>query len=164
MIKLLVFDVDGTLSDGKVYYSQSGEEIKSFDTRDGLAISVWNRQMRRASAIITGRESDIVYKRAKELGIEHIFMACEHKGKVLQELITQLKMDMSEVACIGDDLNDLSMFKMCGKAYMPKNGAKALKKYAYKILKRSGGNGAVREMIEDVLKLNGDKKLEKYFL
>ena len=82
MIKLLVFDVDGTLSDGKVFFSQSGEEIKGFDIKDGLAISVWNRQMQRASAIISGRESSIVQKRASELGIEHIFMGAKDKGKV----------------------------------------------------------------------------------
>ncbi|TLD93196.1 HAD family hydrolase [Helicobacter magdeburgensis] len=164
MIKLLVFDVDGTLSDGKVYYSQSGEEIKSFDIRDGLAINVWNRRLNYQSAIITGRESQMVRKRTEELGIEHIFMGIENKGEVLTDLITKLNLKASEVACIGDDLNDLSMFRICQKAYMPKNGAKALKKYAYKVLKSNGGNGAVREMIEDVLKLNGDKKLEKYFL
>lgn len=81
MIKLLVFDVDGTLSDGKVYFSQSGEEIKSFDIRDGLAINVWNHILKRPSAIITGRESSIVKKRANELGIEHIFMGVKNKGK-----------------------------------------------------------------------------------
>ncbi|TLD97253.1 3-deoxy-D-manno-octulosonate 8-phosphate phosphatase [Helicobacter jaachi] len=164
MIKLLVFDVDGTLSDGKVYYTQSGEEIKSFDIRDGLAISVWNRYLARPSAIITGRDSQIVRKRAAEVGIEHIFMGVENKAEVLRNLLAQLNLADSEVACIGDDLNDLGMFRICKKAYMPSNGAKALKKYAYKILKSRGGDGAVREMIEDVLKLNGDKKLEKYFL
>lgn len=164
MIKLLVFDVDGTLSDGKVFFSQSGEEIKGFDIKDGLAISVWNRQMQRASAIISGRESSIVQKRASELGIEHIFMGAKDKGQVLKDLLKTLNLKEKEVACIGDDLNDLPLFRICPFAYMPKNGAKELKKYAYKILKSYGGNGAVREMIEDVLKHNGDKKLEKYFL
>lgn len=164
MIKLLVFDVDGTLSDGKVYFSQSGEEIKSFDIRDGLAINVWNRHLKRASAIITGRESAMVRKRAQELGIAHIYMGVEDKGKVLRALLEELHLQENEVACIGDDLNDLSMFRQCRFAYMPKNGAKALKKYAYKVLSSLGGDGAVREMIEDVLRLNKDKKLEKYFL
>ncbi|MCH5312869.1 MAG: HAD hydrolase family protein [Helicobacter sp.] len=164
MIKLLVFDVDGTLSDGKVYYSQSGEEMKSFDIRDGLAIAVWNRYLKRTSAIITGRVSQIVQTRASELGIEHIFMGVKDKGQVLQDLLQKLHLEPKEAACIGDDLNDLSMFKICPFAYMPKNGTKALKKYAYKKLKKRGGYGAVREMIEDVLALNGDKKLEKYFL
>ena len=164
MIKLLVFDVDGTLSDGKVYFSQSGEEIKSFDIRDGLAINVWNHILKRPSAIITGRESSIVKKRANELGIEHIFMGVKNKGQVLQELIQMLGLGQDEVACIGDDLNDLSMFRICPYAYMPKNGDKALKKYTFKVLKHCGGNGAVREMIEVVLKGTGDKTLAIHFL
>ena len=164
MIEFLVFDVDGTLSDGRVYYSQSGEEIKSFDIRDGLAISVWNHQLKRHSAIITGRESAIVEKRAQELGIAHIYMGVANKAQKLQELLERLDLKPSNVACIGDDLNDIGLFKICAKAYMPRNGAKELEKYAFKILKRKGGRGAVREMIEDVLKINGDKKLEKYFL
>lgn len=164
MIELLVFDVDGTLSDGKVYYSQSGEEIKGFHIRDGLAIYVWNHLLGRKSAIITGRESSIVRKRAEELGIEHIFMGVRDKKEALYNLLKDLQLQAKQVACIGDDLNDLGMFVLCPYAYMPKNGDKALKKYAYKVLKTRGGYGAVREMIEDVLKLNGDKKLEKYFL
>lgn len=163
MISLLVFDVDGTLSDGKVYYSQSGEEIKAFHIHDGLAISVWNHILGRQSAIITGRESQIVRKRAQELGIGHIFMGVKNKAEVLHTLLQQLQLSMQQVACIGDDLNDLSMFKLTAHAYMPKNGAKPLRKYA-KILKHKGGDGAVREMIEDVMHINGDKKLEKYFI
>lgn len=164
MIKLLVFDVDGTLSDGKVYYSQSGEEIKSFHIHDGLAINVWNHHLNRISAIITGRESTIVRKRAAELGIEHIFMGIKDKAQTFNALLDELKLNKKEAAYIGDDLNDLGIFKICPFAYMPKNGAKSLRKYAYKTLRSYGGNGAVREMIEDVLRLNGDKKLEKYFL
>lgn len=164
MIELLVFDVDGTLSDGRVYYTQSGEEIKAFNVHDGLAIAVWNKILHRKSAIITGRQSSIVEQRAVELGISHIFMGVEDKATTLKELIGSLHLQASEVACIGDDLNDLGMFRICARAYMPRNGAKALKKYAYKVLKANGGEGAAREMIEDVLRLNGDKKLEKYFL
>lgn len=163
MISLLVFDVDGTLSNGRVYYSQSGEEIKAFHIHDGLAISVWSKILKRPSAIITGRVSEVVEKRARELGIAHIFMGVENKGAVLRELLSTLSLKPAQVACIGDDLNDLSMLRLTPHAYMPKNGAKPLKKYA-KILKRKGGDGAVREMIEDVLRINGDQKLEKYFL
>lgn len=164
MIKLLVFDVDGTLSDGRVYYSQAGDEIKSFDVRDGLAISVWNSMPDKHSVIVTGRESKIVSKRAQELGIGHIYMGVKDKGKVLRGLLDELKVLDSEVACVGDDLNDIPMFRICKHAYMPANGAKELKKYASKILASQGGYGAVREMIEDVLELNGEPSLEKYFL
>lgn len=163
MIELLVFDVDGTLTDGKIYYTQGGEEIKAFNIRDGLAINVWNHYAHKQSAIITGRESTIVQKRAEELGVKHIFMGVKDKGEVLKTLLKKLKLSSKQVACIGDDVNDIAMFRICDFAYMPKNGAKVLKKYAYKILSTRGGNGAVREMIEDVLKHNGDK-LEKYFL
>lgn len=164
MIKLLVFDVDGTLSDGKVYYSQNGDEMKSFDVRDGLAISVWNSLSFRQSAIITGRQSQIVQVRGEELGIKHIYMGVKNKGEVLQGLLDELGLLDSEVACIGDDLNDISMFRVCKYAYMPANGAKELEQFATKKLTANGGDGAVREMIEAILQINGEPGLEKYFL
>lgn len=163
MIKLLVFDVDGTLSDGKVYYTQSGDEMKAFDIKDGLAISVWNNKLKLHSAIISGRKSQLVESRATELGISHIFMGVENKLEVLKSLLKTLDIKASEAACIGDDLNDLAMFKLCKYSFLPKDGAKAMRKYATKILKHKGGSGAVREMIEIVLKHNGET-LEQYFI
>lgn len=164
MIKLLVFDVDGTLTNGRVYYTVQGEKMKGFNIQDGLGISVWNKILHRQSAIISGRESSIVEMRAKELGITHIFMGVSKKGAVLENLLKKLKLKNDEVACIGDDVNDLGMFKLCAKSYMPSDGAKIIRKYVKKVLKARGGRGAVREMIEDVMKYNGDKSIEKYFL
>ena len=106
-IQLLLLDVDGTLTTGEVTYTQNGEELKSFNIKDGLALSVWNKQLGRKSAIITGRESSIVQRRAKELGIEFVYMGVSDKGAVVQELLAKLNLASDEVACIGDDLNDL---------------------------------------------------------
>jgi len=164
MIKLIVFDVDGTLTDGRVYYTQHGEKMKCFNIRDGLGINLWNKILHKQSAIISGRESEIVKRRAQELGIEHIFMGVSQKDEVLSKLLKKLRIKSSEVACIGDDVNDLSMFRLCGRTYMPSNGTKILKKYVNKVLKSKGGSGAVREMIEDVMAHNGEKSIEKYFI
>ncbi|WP_394998071.1 KdsC family phosphatase [uncultured Helicobacter sp.] len=171
-IQLLLLDVDGTLTTGEITYTQSGEEIKSFHIRDGLALSVWNKQLGRKSAIITGRDSLIVQKRAQELGIEHIYMGVSDKGAVVREILNKLGLESDEVACIGDDLNDLPMFKCIKHTYAPKDGAKEIKALAKVVLGKKGGKGAVREMIEDILakesqgKRNKDNRdeLKKYFL
>lgn len=150
-IQLLLLDVDGTLTKGEVTYTQSGEELKSFHIKDGLALSVWNKQLKRKSAIITGRDSVIVQRRAQELGVEHIYMGVSDKGAVVRELLAKLGLVSDEVACIGDDLNDLPMFKCIKQSYAPKDSAKEIKAMAKVVLKKKGGKGAVREMIEDIL-------------
>ena len=151
-IQLLLLDVDGTLTTGEVTYTQSGEELKSFNIKDGLALSVWNKQLGRKSAIITGRDSVIVKKRAQELGIEHIYMGVKDKGAVVREILSKLGVKSNEVACIGDDLNDLPMFKCIKQSYAPKDSAKEIKAIAKLVIHKKGGKGAVREMIEDILR------------
>ena len=171
-IQLLLLDVDGTLTTGEITYTQSGEEIKSFNIKDGLALSVWNKQLGRKSAIITGRESLIVQKRAQELGITHIYMGVSDKGAVVRELLSKLGLRDSQVACIGDDLNDLPMFRVLKHTYAPKDSAKEIQAIAKVVLRKKGGKGAVREMIEDILaRESADKsskehrdELKKYFL
>lgn len=160
-IQLLLLDVDGTLTTGEVTYTQNGEELKSFNTKDGLALSVWNKQLGRKSAIITGRESSIVERRAKELGVEFVYMGVSDKGAVVQELLVKLNLANDEVACIGDDLNDLPMFVRIKQSYAPKDSAKEIKAVAKNVLKKKGGKGAVREMIEDILAKESKFKVEK---
>ncbi len=171
-IQLLLLDVDGTLTTGEITYTQSGEEIKSFNIKDGLALSVWNKQLGRKSAIITGRESLIVQKRAQELGITHIYMGVSDKGAVVREILSKLGLRDSQVACIGDDLNDLPMFRALKHTYAPKDSAKEIQAIAKVVLRKKGGKGAVREMIEDILARESAGKsskehrdeLKKYFL
>ncbi len=159
-IKLIVLDVDGTMTDSRITYSAAGDEIKSFNVKDGLAIASW-RKLGRQVAIITGRRSDIVARRAKELRIEHFYQGVENKREVLERLLEKLDIRMEEVAAIGDDLNDLPMLKAAGISFVPRDASAYVDKIADVILTKRGGEGAVREMIEYLIKKEG---LEKKYL
>ncbi len=147
MIKLIVLDVDGCLTNGSIIYSSDGSETKHFNVKDGLAISSWIK-MGFHAAIITGRNSEIVKKRAKELGIVHLFQHVNDKEKVLNELIELLGLKDYEIAVIGDDLNDYKMLKKAGRSFTPKDGVKEIRELVDTVLTRNGGDGAVREMID----------------
>lgn len=151
MIKLIVLDVDGTLTNGEIIYSNSGEELKSFNVKDGLGIAAWIK-LGGQVAIITGRTSKIVENRAKELGIQHIKQGVSDKYQVLQSILIESKIDISEVAAIGDDLNDLKMLKSLKYSFAPKDSVKEIRKVAFRVLKSNGGDGAVREMIDYLIK------------
>lgn len=147
MIKLIVLDVDGCLTDGRIIYTSDGGEIKNFNVKDGLAISSWIK-MGNYAAIITGRNSSIVQKRADELGIKHLFQGVKDKEKVLNELIDSLGLKHYEVGVIGDDLNDYKMLRSAGRSFTPKDGVKEVRELVDTVLTCNGGDGAVREMID----------------
>lgn len=161
MIELIVLDVDGTLTDGKITYSNSGEELKSFDVADGLAIAVWTKKFGKKAAIITGRSSALVEKRAKELQITHLHQGIKNKQEVLENILKEEGLDWSQVAAIGDDLNDYNMLKKAGLSFTPSNGSHYIKEIVNVVCKNKGGDGAVREMLEYVFKEDG---LEEDFL
>lgn len=154
MIKLIVLDVDGCLTDGRIIYTSDGGEIKSFNVKDGLAISSWIK-MGNHAAIITGRNSTIVQKRADELGIKHLFQGVKDKEKVLNELIDSLGFKYYEVGAIGDDLNDYKMLRSVGRSFTPKDAVKEVRELVDTVLTCNGGEGAIREMI-DILVDEGD--------
>jgi len=156
LIKLLVLDVDGTLTDGAITYldDEKGTELKSFDVKDGMAVAAWNR-LGLISAIITGRTSAIVEKRGRELGCKYILQGVWDKGEALREIINKEALSKDEVAVVGDDLNDIKMFKESGLNLAPSDCSHLLKKYLHKVLEHSGGKGAVREAIEYILDRNG---------
>ncbi len=160
MIELLVFDVDGCLTNGQITYTENGDEIKSFSVKDGLAISSWIRMGKKA-AIITGRRSKIVERRAKELGMTYVFQGVKDKFEVLESVCNDVGLELSQVAAIGDDLNDYRMLKSVGKSYVPADGSEYIRELCDVVLYSGGGMGAVREMIEDVIKGEG---LEEDFL
>jgi len=126
-IELIVLDVDGTLTDGKITYTNSGDELKSFCVKDGLAIASWIR-LGKSVAIITGRESDIVARRASELGIKHFYQGVHNKQEVLVEILHKLNLTMENVASAGDDLNDLTMLKASKRSYVPHNASTYVKR------------------------------------
>ena len=160
MIELLVFDVDGCLTNGQITYTEKGDEIKSFNVKDGLAISSWIRLGKKA-AIITGRRSKIVERRAKELGIHYLVQGAKNKLEVLDDIRKQENIEFSQIAAIGDDLNDYLMLKSVGKSYAPADGSEYIRELGHVVLYNGGGDGAVREMIEDVIK---DAGLEEEFV
>ena len=158
-IELIVLDVDGTMTDSRITYSEEGDEIKSFNVKDGLAIASW-RKLGKQVAIITGRSSKIVARRAKELHIEHFYQGIHNKKEVLENLLEKLELNLDNVAAIGDDLNDLQMLKSVKISFVPRDASAYVDKIATVILSKKGGDGAVREMIENLIIKEGLE--EKY--
>ena len=160
MIELIVIDVDGTLTNGQIYYTASGDEIKAFSIKDGLMIKSWNT-LGKKSAIITGRVSNIVDRRAKELDITFVKQGVRNKKQVLDSIIEELGISYSEVAVIGDDMNDMSMLRLVKKSFAPYDANPYVYDFVNFPLKKNGGEGAVAEMIEAILK---EEKLYEKFL
>ncbi|PAF47643.1 3-deoxy-D-manno-octulosonate 8-phosphate phosphatase [Helicobacter sp. 12S02232-10] len=156
MIELILLDVDGTLTNGELIYNQDLVESKSFNIKDGLGLVVWQKLGKKV-AVISGRHSEITAFRMKELGITSVYMGIVDKGKIASELKKELGLKSCEVACIGDDLNDLGMFKECGLRFAPSDSAEWIKGFVDVVLCASGGKGAVREMIEHILIRDGLK-------
>ncbi|RAX58872.1 3-deoxy-D-manno-octulosonate 8-phosphate phosphatase [Helicobacter monodelphidis] len=154
MIKLILLDVDGTLNDGKITYDSNGNEIKSFNVKDGLAIVCWLK-LGRHIAIITGRKSHVVEMRAKELGISLLFQGIEDKGHIVRKIREEYGFKKKEIAAIGDDLNDIKMFKESSLNFAPQDCSWLVMPHIDHHLKNNGGCGAVREMVETILLREG---------
>ena len=157
MIKPIILDVDGCLSDGKLIYSNEGIETKNFNVKDGLGITTWIK-IGNQVAIITGRNSKIVERRAKELSIQHIYQGIDDKDRVLKELVELLNLKLYEVGAIGDDLNDYNMLSLVGRSFTPKNAVKEIKSLVGTVLSYDGGEGAVREMIDILVDENDQRE------
>ena len=156
-VKLLLLDVDGVLTDGRLYYGNDGEELKAFDIQDGLGIKLLQNAGIKVG-IITGRSSVLVERRAKELGIDHLIQGREDKLTALNELLEKITFDLEEIAFVGDDLPDLAIIRRVGLGITPANGNHLIASQALWQTKKSGGNGAVREVAE--LILSAQSKLE----
>ena len=163
-IKLVVMDVDGTLTDGGVYIDSNGIENKRFDVQDGAGILI-AQQVGIEFMIITGRKSFCVEKRAEELKIKYVYQGVHDKLQHLEEFMLNNHLEKEEVAYIGDDLNDYKSMKFVGVSACPNNAVEEIKKISCINLSKNGGNGAIREFIEILLK---DRKewefaVEKFF-
>lgn len=158
-IKMIAMDVDGTLTDGKIYISSNGEEMKAFSTKDGLGIKllIMHDIM---PVIITGRVSDIVRQRCTELGIHVLFQGVHNKEKKLRELMKVYELDTDEVAYIGDDLNDLGAMKIAGVTFAPADCAEQILPHVDIHLTKKAGDSPVREAIDMILE--GRLKDEDY--
>jgi 3-deoxy-D-manno-octulosonate 8-phosphate phosphatase (KDO 8-P phosphatase) len=144
-VRLLILDVDGVLSDGRLYYSESGEESKAFSTQDGAAIKMLS-ETGVAVAIITGRQSKIVARRAAELGVQHVYQGASDKARALEGLILATGIDRPLIAHVGDDLPDLPLFNRVGMTFsVPGAHPEVLERADY-VTRAAAGFGAVREV------------------
>ncbi|MCW9000142.1 MAG: 3-deoxy-manno-octulosonate-8-phosphatase KdsC, partial [Kangiellaceae bacterium] len=157
-IKLLICDVDGVLSDGKVYFGSDGEELKNFNIKDGLGIKLMQRNGIEV-AIITGRQSNIVDHRASELGIKHVYQGRSDKREIYQEILNKLNLVPEQVAHIGDDLPDLPLMQISGIGISVADGYSYVQQNSDWVTHNTGGNGAVRDVADLFLFAQG--KLEQ---
>jgi len=149
-IRLLVLDVDGTLTDGRLYYGPRGEALKVFHVRDGAGIKHLNRCGIRV-AVISGRSSKMVSVRCRELGVEHVVQGVEDKAAAFEKLRRKLKIDASESACVGDDTADVPLMKVVKLAFAVADAHKDAIRAAHVVTSLPGGKGAVREVCDYLL-------------
>ncbi len=150
-IKAVVFDVDGTLTDGVISIDNSGNERKSFNVKDGFAIAKAS-EYGVICAIITGRDSEVVNRRAKELKIKDVYQGIKDKRTALKEISDKYGILYEEIAYFGDDINDLPAFLTVGFTGTTVDGADEIKEIADIVTKTPGGKGAAREFLEFILK------------
>jgi 3-deoxy-D-manno-octulosonate 8-phosphate phosphatase (KDO 8-P phosphatase) len=153
-IRLLVLDVDGVLTSGQILFGPEGEVIKVFHTQDGLGITTAHRAGLR-TAIITGRDSEMVRRRCGELAIGDVYQGAKNKVECLAKLADKHGIGFAEMSYVGDDLNDLAAMAQVGLACAVANAVMEVKAAAHYVTSRPGGAGAVREIIELILKSQG---------
>ncbi|MBK8916112.1 MAG: HAD hydrolase family protein [Phycisphaerales bacterium] len=153
-IRCLCLDVDGVLTSGRLWIDDAGRPLRAFHVQDGLAIR-WFQRLGGVCVIITGKESNGVAARARELDIVHVRQGVEDKLAVMDEVLRSLKIAREEVAAIGDDLPDLPMLRNCGFPIAVANASAPVRAAARYVTQRRGGGGAVREAIELLLSREG---------
>lgn len=153
-IRLAIFDVDGVLTDGSLYFTDSGEELKAFNVRDGHGMKMLQACGVRL-AIITSRSSRCVELRARNLGIDLLYQGVADKLATFQELLAQLKLDVAAAAYMGDDVIDLPVMQRCGLALTVAEAPAAVKNHAHYVSQAPGGRGAVREVCELIMQAQG---------
>jgi len=153
-IKLIIFDVDGVLTDGSLFLSDDGQEQKAFNSRDGLGM-VMLRQSGVAVGIITGRTSELVKIRMKSLGVEHLYQGQDDKNIAYQELKNKLSISDDEVAYVGDDIVDLPVMTQVGLAVAVQDAHPLTKELAHWVTEANGGRGAAREICELIMQAQG---------
>jgi len=162
-IKLAIFDVDGVLTDGRLYFLPDGSEFKTFNTLDGQGIKMLIASGVR-TAIISGRSTPVVEKRANNLGIQHLYQGREDKLVVLDELLGELGLNYAQVAYLGDDLPDLPVIRRVGLGIAVANAAGFVRQHAHGVTEARGGEGAAREFCELIMRAQGslDAALNAY--
>jgi 3-deoxy-D-manno-octulosonate 8-phosphate phosphatase (KDO 8-P phosphatase) len=154
-VRLMIFDVDGVLTDGRLYYTDSGAEMKAFSTLDGHGIRML-MSSGVGTAIITGRRSEVVSHRARNLGISHVLQGIEDKGPAFLGLAASLGLEPAACGYMGDDVVDLPVLTRCGFAATTRESPEIVKRHAHFISTQPAGAGAVREVCETILKAQGN--------
>ena len=153
-IKILLSDVDGVLSDSKIYISNSGDEIKNFNTKDGFGI-VAVQKLGVGFGVITGRESEIVSIRMKSLKAKYVYQGITDKVAALHEIMAEAGVTAEETAYIGDDVIDITVFNNCGVSFCPRDAHPVVRSVSDYVCHLDGGNGAVREVCDLILTARG---------
>jgi 3-deoxy-D-manno-octulosonate 8-phosphate phosphatase (KDO 8-P phosphatase) len=162
-VELLLVDVDGVLTDGVIAVDDHGVETKHFHVRDGSAFDLWRKAGKRA-AILSGRWAPAVDRRAAELGIAPVIQGASRKGEPFRRLIAELGLDAAQVCYVGDDLADLPVLHAVGLAACPADAAPEVRQAAHLVAQANGGRGAIREVVEVILKHQGawDRLVARY--
>ncbi len=154
-VKLAIFDVDGVLTDGRLYFLPDGSEFKTFNTLDGHGIKMLIASGVQ-TAIISGRKTPVVERRAQNLGIQHLFQGREDKLVVLDGLLTELGLNYEQVAYLGDDLPDLPVIRRVGLGMAVASADSFVRQHAHGVTQARGGEGAAREFCELILRAQGN--------
>lgn len=154
-VRLVVLDVDGTMTDGRLYYGAQGELMKAFDVRDGHGLRLLQMYGEVKLAVLTGRRADLVMQRCKELSIEHVIGQSRKKGAAIVQLCSDLKIPLADTAFMGDDVNDLPALEVVGFSACPGDAAPEVIKAVQWVSSRRAGRGAVRELCEILLDARG---------
>lgn len=163
-IRLLVLDVDGVMTDGRVILGNDGEEYKNFHVRDGSGVKYWLRAGRKI-AWITGRQSRLVERRAEELGVEVVHQNCKHKLPAFEAVLSHFSLEAKDTAVVGDDLADLPLILRCGYAAAPADAVDEVKRHVHYLCRQPGGHGCVREVVERILRAQEawEPLLDRYY-
>jgi 3-deoxy-D-manno-octulosonate 8-phosphate phosphatase (KDO 8-P phosphatase) len=162
-VSLLVLDVDGVLTDGRVVYAEHGDELKAFDVQDGAALVFWNAAGFK-SAVITGRSCRLVKRRAREMRVDALAQGRVIKLPVYEQLLRRFRMADEQVCVIADDIMELGLMRRAGFAVAVANAAEEIRKASHYVTRRAGGRGAVREVVDLILKSKGlwEQVLQRY--
>lgn len=164
-VTLLVLDVDGVLTDGRIIYDEFGDELKCFDVQDGSGLVLW-RRAGLTSAIVTARKGRLIKRRAKELAVDFLAQKALTKLPVYDKLLRRFRLTPERVCAIGDDLIDLPLLRRAGLAVAVSNAVEEVKAVSHYVTHRAGGRGAVRETVDLILKAKGlwEEAAKRYYV
>lgn len=163
-VRLVLFDVDGVLTDGRLYVDNRGEEYKAFNSRDGHGLKMLQRNGVEVG-IITGRSSQIVEHRTRELGIRHVRQGCADKLPVYEQMVSELKLGHEQVAFVGDDVVDLPIMLRAGLAVCPRDGSFLVRRHSHWVTPSEGGRGCARDVCELLMLAQGTfaAEMQRYY-